>query len=99
MKRHVLSIFSEFVKAPNRLSNVQVVKKKNKKKNSPQFDFLVPVLMPVLTNTKTKRWGISFYGVELFVCAAALNKADCVLLHFPARALSSAFKFENPGVK
>lgn len=33
-----------------------------------------------------------------YLCGAALNKAD-VLLHFPTRPLTPAFKFENPGVK
>lgn len=34
-----------------------------------------------------------------YLCAAALNKADCVQLHHPARTLSSASNFKIPQVK
>lgn len=45
------------------------------------------------------RGGKSVFMVLKYLCEAALNKAGCVPLHYPAGALSSPFKLENPRVK
>lgn len=95
----IFNIYPSFLTALNRQCQICTSHKKKKKNPSLQRVRFPHPCFYFHPDKPRDRGGKSVFMVLKYLCAAALNKAGCVPLHYPAGALSSPFKFENPRVK